>query len=259
MCGTTISVPYGQSVLLHSAFAKPGLRTRQVTARQPGQAPAVAVLERSLIHLETALDREQCFLGANMVKGLLAATLLFLYGNIELSAQTVTQADLPRLLAKKSGSQRVISFVAASRAERLPLLLDLANTTPPDVDEHDLYVGLADTFGALKATEAIPFLLRNIALRRDLFLDLAPWLKTAQVIEWSFPAAAALISIGPDASRAVMRAYDQAMKPEERLAAVFVVSRIRGVSEARVFLSRVIGRADLERYFAQEGVEDGRN
>ncbi len=191
-----------------------------------------------------------------MVKGLLAVTLPFLYVGIELWAQTVGQADLPRLLANEADRQSAISFVAASRAERLPLLLNLAKTPPVDVDEHDLYVGLADAFGALKVTEAVPFLLRNIALRRDIVFDLRPWLKTAKAIEGAFPAAAALISIGPDASRAVMEAYDQAMKPEERLAAVFVVSRIGDVPEARSFLSTVASRANLERYFAQEGMKD---
>jgi hypothetical protein len=53
-----------------------------------------------------------------------------------------------------------------------------------------------------------------------------------------------------------MQVYDQAMKPEERLAAVFVVSRIQGVPEARSFLSTVVSRADLERYFAQAGMKN---
>jgi hypothetical protein len=117
-----------------------------------------------------------------------------------LSAQTISRADLPRLLANEADRQSAISFVAASRAERLPLLLNLAKSPPLDVDEHDLYVGLADAFGALKVTEAVPFLLRNITLRREVVVDLSPWLKIAEVIEQAFPAAAALISIGPDAS-----------------------------------------------------------
>jgi len=190
-----------------------------------------------------------------MVKGLLVAMLPFLWGGTPLPGQIGGEVDLPRLLANEADRPRAISFVAASRVERVPLLLDLAKTSPPDVDEHDLHVGLADAFGALKVTESIPFLLRNLTLRRDSVVDLRPWLKTGEVIERSFPAVAALISIGPDASKAAMRAYDQAMKPEERLAAVFVVSQIRGVPEARSFLSTVASRADIERFFAQQGMK----
>jgi len=188
-----------------------------------------------------------------MLKELLVAILSFLCGDMVLLAQTGDPADLAQLLASKAGTQRAISFVAASRAERVPLLLSLAKTSPPDVDEHDLYVGLAYAFGALKVTEAIPFLLRRISIRTDELIDLRPWLKTPDVIQSSFPAVAALISIGPEASRAAMLAYAQPMTPEERLATVFVVSQIPGVPEARSFLARVVGQANIERYFAQEG------
>ena len=175
-----------------------------------------------------------------------------------MSASLLTQnneQELALLLASKSERQKAIAFVAASRTSRVPLLLSLAKAVPPNVDEHELQVGLADAFGALKVTEAIPFLLRHIALRREALVDLRPWLKTADVIELSFPSVTALISIGPDASVAAMRAYDQATTPEERLAIVFVVSRIGGVPAAKPFLSHVVGRADLERYFAQEGLK----
>jgi hypothetical protein len=53
-----------------------------------------------------------------------------------------------------------------------------------------------------------------------------------------------------------MRASDQAMTPEDHLAIVFVVSRIRGVPEAKPFLSAIIGHADIERSFAEEGIEN---
>jgi len=189
-----------------------------------------------------------------VVKGSIVAIVSFLHAaSLPLLAQS--EPDLSRLLANEGGREKAISFVASSRAERIPLLLNLTKTAPPDVDEHDLHVGLADAFGALKVTDAIPFLLLNITLRRDAFIDLRPWFKTTQAIEQSFPSVAALILIGPTASRAAMRAYDQATTPEERLAIVFVVSRIRSVPEAKNFLSTVAGRADLERSFAQEGMK----
>jgi hypothetical protein len=188
-------------------------------------------------------------------RGLLITMLSALCSGGPLLGQAAGQ-NLPGLLANEGDRQRAVSFVASSRAERVPLLLELAQTTPPGVDEHDLHVGLADVFGALKVTEAIPFLLLNASLRREAIIDLGSWIKTPQSIERSFPAVAALISIGPSASRAAMRAYDQPATPEQRLALLFVVSRVRGVPEARLFLSGALGRANLERFFAHEGMKN---
>jgi len=187
------------------------------------------------------------------MKSLLLANISLLCSGIVLSAQS--EVDLPRLLASEGGRQTAISFVNSSRAERVPFLLELARSPPPEVDEHDLRVGLANAFGALKITEAVPFLLRNITLRRDVGIDLAPWIKTPGAIKVSYPAVAALIEIGPDASRAAVRTYDQALTSEERLAIVFVVSQITGVPEAKPFLSKVLFHAELERLFAQEGIK----
>jgi len=95
-------------------------------------------------------------------------TIAFLACGGVLTGQNITPAELPALLAKTADRQKVISFVNASRSERLPLLLRLSTApTPVNVDPHDLYVGLADAFGALKTTEAIPFLLTHIVLPRD--------------------------------------------------------------------------------------------
>jgi len=75
---------------------------------------------------------------------------------------------------------------------------------------------LADAFGHLKTTEAIPFLIKNIALRQKGVIDLRPWLKVPKF----------------DA-----RLLKEPMALEARLCAIFVVSRVKDVPEARAFLN----------------------
>ena len=103
----------------------------------------------------------------------------------------------------------------------------------------------------MKTKEAVPFLIKNISLQR--WLEMNIWLKTDKVIEERLPAVAALVRIGPDASRAIISEY-LTIEPDDRLAAIFVVARIRD-PEARGFLSSVLGRANLERYWAEEGLK----
>jgi hypothetical protein len=173
---------------------------------------------------------------------------------LPLVAQTIVNTDLARLLASEEGREDAIAFVSASPNDRIPLLLELTKRSGADADGHDLLVGLADAFGKLKVERAIPFLLKNLTLPRDQFIDLKPWMKTDYVIVQAFPSIAAMISIGPDASRAIMHAYGQAMTNEDRLASIFVVAHIPGVPEAKIFLRRVSLQASQERFFAQEGL-----
>ena len=113
-------------------------------------------------------------------------------------------------------------------------------------------VGLADAFGRLRTRDAIPFLIANITLQRGLFYRADIWMKTPQVVEGALPAVAALIRIGPEASRSLIRKFPT-LSAEDRLAAIFVVSRISGVPEAQDFLNSVIGGARLEAFWAGEG------
>lgn len=163
--------------------------------------------------------------------------------------------DLARLLADASTREAAVAKVAASGTGKVSLLLSWGRRPPAHIDRCGLYIGLAEVFGRLRTAEAIPFLIRNISLRRTCSLDLAPWLKTPQVIEESLPAASALIRIGPDASRALIRASEQPMLAGDRLAAIFVVSRIKGVPEAGGFLSSALGEANQESLRAREGIE----
>jgi hypothetical protein len=112
---------------------------------------------------------------------------------------------------------------------------------------------MAVAFGLMRTREAIPFLINNIALESDP-VGMAPWLKDAGTIERTFPCIAALIQMGPDASREAIRAAEGQLSPEQRLAAIFVVSRVKNVPEAKAFLSSVIGDANQMRHWAEDGL-----
>ena len=133
------------------------------------------------------------------------------------------------------------------------------------MDEFELYVGLAEAFGKLKTKEAIPFLIKNISLQRG---TPSPniWMKAPRAIELRLPAVFALIQIGPEASKMLIRAPREELMDEDRLAAIFVVSRIPGVPEAREFVASAFGDPngeyhwEYERYWVKECLKviDGR-
>lgn len=142
--------------------------------------------------------------------------------------------------------------IAERGGGRSALLLSWARKPPAGVDKLGLEVGLADAFGRLRTRDAIPFLIANITLQRGLFYRADIWMKTPQVVEGALPAVAALIRIGPEASRSLIRKFPT-LSAEDRLAAIFVVSRISGVPEAQDFLNSVIGGARLEAFWARGG------
>jgi hypothetical protein len=147
----------------------------------------------------------------------------------------------------------VSSIVAAGRA-KIPILLYWSRQPPDGIPECALDTGLAEAFGELKSKEAIPFLIKNIGMYRSCGASFSPWLKTSVTIEWNLPAVGALVKIGPEASRAVINGFRDLTAEEDRRAAIFVVSQIKGVPEARSFLESALGRADRERYWAGEGI-----
>jgi hypothetical protein len=169
----------------------------------------------------------------------------------------VADLDLARRLADLETRQKAIEDLLPSGRDKIPVLSMWTWAPPPEVDEYELRVGLAEAFGRFKTQDAIPFLIKNLTLRRSRYVDFAPWLKVAESVEGTFPAIVALIRIGPEGSRAAMKAYKEPMDEVGHLAAVFVVSRIPGVREARRFLKGVIMDSDskAERYRAAEGIE----
>ena len=188
---------------------------------------------------------------------ILAVTFAVAMNCLPLCAGDAAEQSLAHELARDGSRRNAVDKIAARGSSLVPLLLLWTCNPPTDVNEHDLNVGLAEAFGRLKAKEAIPFLIKNITLKRGA-LDDTPntWLKVAEVIERRLPAVVALIQIGPEASEAVMRAsWEKPMVDDEMLAAIFVVSRIPNVPGARQFLASALGGANLRRFWAQEGID----
>ena len=168
-------------------------------------------------------------------------------------AQTAPKPDLAQLLSNDTTRKAGVAAATASGNERLSVLLSWTRKPPPSVNKYELDIGLADVFGQMRAKEAIPFLIENISLNRWVGAD--PWMKTSKVIEERLPAVGALVRIGPDASKALVRAYWGPMSAKDRAAAIFTVARIRA-PEARDFLSQVMMQADFERSLVVRGLKE---
>lgn len=171
-------------------------------------------------------------------------------------AQRLSDTQIAKELANPLTRERSVAAIMQSRRPNIATLLSWATTPPVALDQHELRVGLADAFAALGAKQAIPFLISNITLQRSV-PDPDTWMKTEQVIKSRLPAVNALIQIGPAAATAVIQAYKGLTDPTGRLAAIFVVSHTNDASVAqREFLISVVGQANLERHFAEEGLSD---
>jgi len=161
---------------------------------------------------------------------------------------------LARRLAHDWTRQAAVDEAAASGDAMTPLLLSWAENPPDGIMARFLDVGLADAFGRMKTEAAVPFLVRVIDLDRSIG-SFAPWIKSAENIEAAYPAAAALIRIGPAGARAVIKAADGPMTREQRRLAIFVVARTKGVPEARLFLTQALAWANSEREWAEIGLK----
>jgi hypothetical protein len=170
------------------------------------------------------------------------------------SAQSNSDEALARLLSNEATRQGAVDRILEEGNNKIPLLLSWARNAPAQIDTSELYIGMAIVFGQLKVREAIPFLIKNINIQR---WPSSPnvWMKTPQVVLQRLPAVAALIQIGPESSKQLIRSAWKRMAGEDRLAAIFVVSRIKGVPEADAFLSDALGLANMERYWAEEGIK----
>ncbi len=91
-----------------------------------------------------------------MTNRILTMTLMSL-GIFAASPQNRDGRELARLLANNDTREGALAAIAASGVTQVPLLLSLASNPPAEVDKHDLYVGLAEAFGRIRASVAIPF------------------------------------------------------------------------------------------------------
>ena len=153
-----------------------------------------------------------------------------------------------------------VAKLLATNKENIPLLLRWAEAPPVPLIDPELNLfqtELADIFGHLRTKEAIPFLTRNISLRRWPTIG-SVWRMAPRAFVDQMPAVAALTEIGPDAFKALINAPYGPSTPEDRLAAVFVVSRTASSAEdkerARQYLTGALAEANTLRIRAEEGL-----
>lgn len=184
--------------------------------------------------------------------------MCFALAEVAILAQENSDLELARLLANNGTQEKTVESLATSPGQKLDLLLSWTKKPPPEMnalERVELNVGIAEVFGRLRTTAAIPFLIKNISLQQ---LPSTPniWTKTAASIKEHAPAVAALIAIGPDATKALIGAPREEMTFEERLAATIVVSQIGTTPDASQYLLSVMRSASrLEEYWAEEGLK----
>jgi len=190
-----------------------------------------------------------------MIERLMAVAVLVASAGL---AQDIADFDLARLLSNDDTRKRAIEAIVNSRSKKLHLLLSWSRRPPAHVDEFALRTGLIDAFGELKSREAIPFLIKNISVQRTPYGAPNVFMKTEETIESRVPAVAALVKVGPDCLPALYEYYSTAA-PDDRLAVIVIVSRIAATMKEpespRGFLSSVAGQANMEHFWAEEGLK----
>ena len=183
--------------------------------------------------------------------------ILFVLTGAVASARHASDQALARRLADPNTRESAVAEVVSSGNRKVPLLLSWTRKPPAGIgnsyEQYQLYVGLADVFGELRTEAAIPFLIKYIGIDRTPMGN--SWMKTPNVVEHRMAAVKALMRIGKVASLAVIQASsDGHMTGEDRLAAIYVVSSVRDVPEARIFLYEALGEANLQRHWAEDGI-----
>ncbi len=168
-------------------------------------------------------------------------------------AQTFSDRELAQMLSNGSTRQAAVANIVAAGAARVPLLLSWSRIPPQGVDRTELYVGVAEAFGALRTKEAIPFLVQHISIQPWISSP-DVWAKPSDVIEDRLPAVKALIHIGPESAKAILSREWDSMGYDDHLAALVVLSRVGEGDEARRFILTALGEANLERERAQEAL-----
>src|SRR5271166_1492561 len=111
-------------------------------------------------HIQLASRRREFVLNLNA-----SVVIALVVGCVVGSAQDLSNEKLAHLLANDSTRSSAVAEILASGNAKAPLLLEWTQKPPAQVDQHGLYIGLADAFGQLKTKEAIPFLIKNISHR----------------------------------------------------------------------------------------------
>jgi hypothetical protein len=185
------------------------------------------------------MDRRTKFRLAAMASGVLAAQLAF-------------GQDLATRLATPQLREAAVKNVADSGGKDLALLLSWSEAPPKGLDRYQLNLGLIEAFGKLRAKESIPFLIRWMNLDSTGMSENI-WMKSDSVVESRLPVIDTLIAIGPDASKALIAAWDK-MPGVLHIEALFVVSRIADPA-ARDFLLSVHTTDPRDARYVQQGLQ----
>jgi hypothetical protein len=133
------------------------------------------------------------------VLGFITATIV---GTSSCWGQLDADLVLARAIVDKRSSSTEFEAVVAVARGRIPLLLRWADTPPLSVPRGELYAGMATIFGRVRETSAIPFLIKNIAVRGEV------WMKAPDSAMHYLPAARALVEIGPPAVSHLLKALE---------------------------------------------------
>lgn len=112
---------------------------------------------------------------------------------------------------------------------------------------------LIEALGAVKARQAVPFLIDKISLRSP--VSDPPWLKAPEVVIYVSPSIKALLGIGKPAVEPLKRAiYFGRLNLEDRLAVVFTLSRM-DAPEAQDALRTVRNYAQREVWYSDDAAK----
>ena len=168
----------------------------------------------------------------------------------------VSDMEIARMMSQGESRQAAILEIVANRTRMLPVLLAWTNEPPRDLDVYEFRIGLADVFGALKAQEGIPFLVRNIGLDRT--GEPNTWIKNPRSIKYRLPAVGALIEIGRSSIPPLIAASWEPLTQQDRRAVIFAISQIETTRDeaqmVREFLTEVVADSEAARYWASVGL-----
>lgn len=174
-------------------------------------------------------------------------------GSLALPGQARSDFELARQLASRELRSEVLRTLERGDLETERALLRILEGPPAYIDAHEMKVGLADAFGVLRTRAAVPFLIQNISMER--WRDMNTTLKSPAVLLERWPAARALIGIGPPALEQLFRAYSASMSSQDRLALIFVVARIPD-PRARAFLTEIQTEVRVMDRWIQDGLAE---
>ncbi|GEM_PF-5375563 len=157
--------------------------------------------------------------------------------------------------------ERAINMVTRSPDRYLPLLLEWTRNPPPGIGlgSTNFDVSLAEIFGRLRTTEAVPFLIDHITVVGGASASI--WNRRIEIIEKNLPAIHALVEIGSPATPPLVAALDRmpyrsgGPAYEQRFAIVVALALMKD-PQAAPALRKELARPTRERRLAHDALEE---